>query len=109
MPTEAWRQLVNSIDTQLTTGDDWPMLARAIQDVHVAGHDVTHELRQLAFGRQISTRQPAAELAYRLRAATLAFSYVEPTRGHAQKPGALSSSARSDPQPSRRAPDRPER
>jgi len=102
-PLETWRQLAHSIDSQLTAGEDWPMLARAIQEADAAGFDVARELGQLAAGQQFSTERPAAELAYQLRAVAQTVSDIEPTLGPDPKQAAVSSAARSqvDTRPSR--------
>jgi DNA primase catalytic core len=84
-----WRQLANTIDPQLTAGEDWPVLARAIQDAHDAGRDVVHELGQLADGRPFSTEGQAIELAYRLRGATQTTSEMEPTPSPTRKQAAV--------------------
>jgi len=106
-PLEDWRQLANTIDSHLTTGDDWPVLARAIQDAHDAGHDVAGELGQLADGRPFSTKGHATELAYRLRAATQTTRDMEPTPSHERKQTAVDPIVRSqvDTRTSRRDPD----
>jgi hypothetical protein len=110
-PLQAWRQLAHSIDSRLTAGRDWPMLARAIQEADTAGYDVASELAQLAAGGQLSTQHPATELAYRLRAATQTLSDIDPTPGPDHTRAAAGSAARSqlDTRPSRRHPSRPVR
>ena len=106
---EACRQLAHSIDSRLTTGQDWPILARAIQEADDAGYDVARELIQLATEGKLSTEHPAAELAYGLRATTQTFDDIEPSPGPDPKPAAVSSAARSllNTPPSRRHPSRP--
>ena len=92
-PRRGWRQLAHSIDARLTAGQDWSVLRRAIQEADAAGCDVARELGGLAAQGELSGEHPAAELAYRLRAATQTFSDTEPAPARAQKPGALGSGA----------------
>jgi len=66
----AWQDLAASIDLGLTTAEDWPTLAGAIQDAHAAGYDVATELPRLAAKGRLWTERPATDLAYRLRAAS---------------------------------------
>jgi hypothetical protein len=89
---------VGSINPALTAGDDWPMLWRAIQEAELGGHDVAGELARLATAGKLSTRRPATELAYRLRAATAAIlADTEPTCNPARKPAAVKSAGRPHP------------
>ena len=74
-----WRDLAASIDIRLTTAQDWPTLARAIQDAHTVGYDVATELPRLAAQGRLSTECPATDLAYRLRAASQTSNETEPT------------------------------
>ena len=110
-PLEVWRQLANSLDSRLTAGDDWLVLARAITEAATAGYDVAHELPHLAAGSELSIEHPATELAYRLRAATQTTTDIEPTLGPDPKQAVVSSSARSHvgTRPSRSDPARPSR
>jgi len=110
-PLEVWRQLANSLDSRLTAGDDWMVLARAISEAATAGYDVTRELPHLAAGGELSIEHPATELAYRLRAATQTTTDIEPTLGPDPKQAVVSSAARSQvgTRPSRRDPDQPTR
>ena len=110
-PLEVWRERVRSIDSRLTTCEDWPMLAPAIQEAHAAGRDVARELSHLAAEGRLSTEHPATELAYRLRGSTQTISDTESTLGPEQKQAAVSPLARSQlgTQPSRRDPGRPVR
>jgi len=110
-PLEVWRQLANSLDSRLTAGDDWLVLARAISEAATAGYDVARELPHLAAGGELSIEHPATELAYRLRAATQTTTDIEPTLGPDPKQAVFSSAARSHvgTRPSRRDPARPMR
>jgi hypothetical protein len=109
VPAAAWELLAASIDPRLTAGQDWPILARAIQEADAAGYDVAHELAQLAADQQACSEQPATELAYRLRAASATFSDVEPSPDSAAKQVATSSPRRSQEHlpPARQRPGRP--
>ena len=75
----AWRDLAASIDIRLTTVEDWPTLERAIQDAHTAGYDVTTALPRLAGQARLWIERPAADLAYRLRAASQTSNETEPS------------------------------
>ncbi len=110
-PLDVWRELVRSIDSRLTTGEDWPMLARAIQEAETAGCHVAGELSQLATGGKLSDEHPATEIAYRLRAATQTMTDIEPTPGPDPKQAVVSSAARSHvgTRPAQRDPTRPTR
>jgi DNA primase len=96
-PMDAWRQLAHSIHWRLATGQEWPVLWRAIQEADAAGCDVARELGQLAAERQLLGEHPGTELAYRLRAATQTFSHIEPTLGPEQKQVAVGSGACAQP------------
>jgi hypothetical protein len=78
-PSQAWHHLAASIDLRLITAEDWPTLVRAIQDAHSAGYDVAIELPRLAAQARLWTERPAADLAYRLRAASQTTNENEPT------------------------------
>jgi DNA primase catalytic core len=103
-PIEAWRQLAHTIDSRLTAGDDWPILARAIQEADAAGCNVAGELPQLANGGQLWTEHPATELAYVLRAKTQTTSDIEPSRGPDRNQAAAHSQVNT--RPARRDPGR---
>ena len=110
-PLEVWRELVRSIDSRLTTGEDWTMLARAIQEAEDAGCDVARELSQLAAGGKRSDNHPATEIAYRLRAATQTTTDIEPTPDPYPKQAEVRSAGRAqlDTRQSGQDPARPRR
>jgi hypothetical protein len=110
-PLDVWRELVRSIDSRLTTGEDWTMLARAIQEAEDAGCDVARELSQLATGGRPSDEHPATEIAYRLRAATQTTTDIEPASSPDPTEAEVHSAARSHmgTRPSRPDPARPTR
>jgi len=110
-PLEVWREMVRSIDSRLTAGEDWPMLARAIHEAEAAGCDVARELSQLAAGGKLSDGRSATELAYRLRAATQTTTDLEPTLGPDPEHAEVRSAARSHvgTRPSGHRPARPTR
>ncbi|MDQ1538431.1 MAG: hypothetical protein QOE58_2824 [Actinomycetota bacterium] len=109
-PLEVWRELIRGIDSRVTTGEDWPMLARAIQEAEAAGCDVARELSQLATREMLSEGHPATEMAYRLRAATQTTN-IEPIPGPYPKQAEIRSAAHSPlgTRPSRPDPARPTR
>ena len=107
----AWQQMAHSINPNLTAGEDWPVLARAIQEAHSAGFDVARQVQQLASSSKLPAERPATELAYRLRTVTQSISDTEPTNGAQQKQTPVDAVARSLPSrsPSGRQPGRPAR
>jgi hypothetical protein len=96
-PPQAWRLLAQSIDSRLTAEQDWPVLARAIQEADAVGCDVARELGRLAAEGPLSGGHCATELAYRLRATTQTFSHVEPAAGPDQKKAGVRSSTGAQP------------
>ena len=90
-PEASWLQLAHCLDPALTAGGDWPTLWRAIQEAELTGYDVAGELAALAIEGRLSTRRPATELAYRLRAAAtqVILDDAEPSGNPDPKPAAV--------------------
>jgi DNA primase catalytic core len=97
LPPQAWRELADSIDPRFTADQDWPVLARAIQEADAAGCDVAGEVRALATQGRLAGEHAATELAYRLRAATQTFNDIQPTRGPERKRARARSGAGTEP------------
>ncbi len=63
---EHWAGLVDAIDPRITTGSDWPALAKALDRASERGYPVTEHLPRLAAARELPAKHPARTLRYRL-------------------------------------------
>ena len=65
-----WGDVVDTIDTRLAEGPDWPALAATLDRAAAGGYDVAERLPQPAAAEPLPTRYPAQELQYRILADT---------------------------------------
>jgi len=65
-PATRWATLARTVDPRLPAGEDWPLLADALNRAHAAGYDVATELPQLAAQTPLPEHRPAAEMYWRL-------------------------------------------
>lgn len=67
-PGQLWVAIAAQVDSRLTDGADWPMLAAALTRAHAAGYDVPTKLPALAAIAPLPSRHPARDLHWRLLA-----------------------------------------
>ncbi len=67
-PEQRWAPIADRLDPRLTAQDDWPALARTMQDLHDEGQDVESLARASITDEPLVSSRPAQSLRYRLAA-----------------------------------------